>query len=93
MTGGGEGGGFKKPMKLCNEVKVEAESANSDTVEVTAATFTRRRINGIQGYMHCVCNSSKSRMHGCTHGYYKCGMKKSQKNILSLFKDMQVLQT
>ena len=35
----------------CNEVKVEAESANSYTVEVTAATFTRMRINGIHHYM------------------------------------------
>ena len=33
----------------CNEVKVEAESANSYTVEVTAATFTRRQIKGIHG--------------------------------------------
>ena len=40
----------------CNEVKVEVESADSYTVEVTAATFTRRRINGIHGYMRCVCN-------------------------------------
>ena len=63
------GGKFKKPIKLCNEVKVEAESANSYTVEVTAATFTRRRINGIHGFTRCVCNSSKSGMHGCTHGY------------------------
>ena len=36
----GCGGKFKKPIKLCNEVKVEVESANSYTVEVTAATFT-----------------------------------------------------
>ena len=50
---------------------MEVESANSYTVEITAATFTRRRINGIHGYMHCVCNSSKSGMRGCTHGYYK----------------------
>ena len=52
----------------CNEVKVEAESANSYTVEVTAATFTRRRINGIHGCTRSVCGSSKSGMHGCTHG-------------------------
>ena len=37
-----------------NEAKVEAESANSNTVEVTAATFTRRRINGIHGCTRCV---------------------------------------
>ena len=57
---------------------MEVESANSYTMEVTAATFTRRRINGIHGYMRCVCNllttGSKScsmkGMHGCTHGYY-----------------------
>ena len=49
---------------------MEVESANSYTVEETAATFTRRRINGIHGYMRCGCNSSKSGMHGCTHGYY-----------------------
>ena len=30
---------------------MEAESANSYTVEVTAAIFTRRRINGIHIYM------------------------------------------
>ena len=40
------------------------------TVEVTAATFTRRRINGIYGCTRCVCNLSKSGMHGCTHRYY-----------------------
>ena len=60
--------GRKKVQEIykCNE----AESANSYTVEVTAATFTRRRINGIHGYTRCVCNSSKSGMHECTHGYY-----------------------
>ena len=46
------------------------ESANSYTVAVTAATFTRRRINGIHGCTRCVCNSSKSGIHGCTHGFY-----------------------
>ena len=38
------------------EVKVEVESANRYTVEVTAATCTHRQINGIHGYMRCVCN-------------------------------------
>ena len=42
----GCGGKFKKPLKLCNEVKVEAESANSYMVEVTAATFTRGESRG-----------------------------------------------
>ena len=52
------GCGRKKVQETykCNEVKMEVESANSYTVEVTAATFTRRRINGIHGYMRCVCN-------------------------------------
>ena len=59
----------------CNEVKVEVESANSNTVEVTAATFTRRRIN--HGYMATCAvfvthNSSKSGIHEYTHGYHTC---------------------
>ena len=35
---------------LCNEVKVEAESAKSHTVEVTAASFTRR-----DTWLHALC--------------------------------------
>ena len=66
----------------CNEVKVEAESANSYTVEVTAATFTRI-VGESMGYMasctHCVCYSSKSGMHECTQGYYTVRSKSSQK--------------
>ena len=52
------GCGRKKVQETytCNEVKMEAEGANSFTVELTAATFTRRRINGIHGYMRCVRN-------------------------------------
>ena len=47
----------------CNEVKIEVESANSYAVEVTAATFTRRRMGYVATRVVFVTSIQQDQSH------------------------------